>query len=138
MFHQRRSFYPFILALLTLLLAALMMKTLVKPSSPASSVSETVPVTEADYRQQSHDVIAPFVSAYQSAPTDIAKLVAVEDALSALTDLIVIPSFKEVHFNLAVSLSLIRDGLRSADTSLQTSGYTKLTNLISTYPWLMQ
>ncbi len=138
MFHQRRSFYPFILALLTLLLAALMMKTLVKPPSPSSSISETVPVTEADYRQQSHDIIAPFVLAYQSASTDIAKLVAVEDALSALSNLIVTPSFKDVHFNLAVSLSLIRDGLRSADTSLQTNGYTKLTTLISTYPWLTQ
>lgn len=140
MFHQKRSFYPLVIAILTLALGSLMFFTLSKSatkpsSSDRSTVSPTPSVTDADYRTASHNVVAPFLVAYEASATDGERLASVEDAISALMPLIVPVSYKDVHLGLAVSLTLMRDGLRGDSESLD-SGYAKLTGLISDEPWL--
>lgn len=133
--HHRTSFYPFVIALLTIGLGALMFVTLNR-SVPRAETEESAPaVTESDYRADSHAVIAPFLAAYQSAETDVARLVAVEDAMAALTRLTVPASYRDVHFGLAVSLTLMRDGLRGEEGALEI-GYAKLMRLVGDYPWL--
>lgn len=135
--HHRTSFYPFVIALLTIGLGALMFVTLTR-SVPSSAPETSAPaVTESDYRTQSHAVVAPFLAAYQSADTDVAKLVAVEDALASLTDLTVPAAYRDVHLGLAVSLALMRDGLRGEEDALE-SGYAKLMRLVGDYPWLAE
>lgn len=137
MFHHKRSFYPFAIALLTLALGGLMYLTLTK-SAPSAGPATQPAVTESDYRSEAHSVIAPFLTAYQGAATDVAKLVAVEDAVNGLMPLIVPASFKDLHFGLAVSLTLMRDGLRGEDPATVASGYAKLMQLVGDYPWLAE
>ncbi len=135
--HHRTSFYPFVIALLTIGLGALMFVTLTR-SVPTPGSGESVPaVTESDYRADSRAVIAPFLAAYQSADSDVAKLVAAEDAMAALTRLTIPASYRDVHFGLAVSLTLMRDGLRGEEGALE-SGYAKLMRLVGDYPWLAE
>lgn len=137
MFHHKRSFYPFAIAVLTLLLGGLMYLTLAKSAPSAPSAAQPA-VTEADYRSDANAVIAPFLNAYQQAGTDVAKLVAVENAVNGLMPLIVPAPFKDAHFGLAVSLTLMRDGLRGEDAAAVESGYAKLMKLVGDYPWLAE
>lgn len=135
--HRRTSFYPLVIALVTLALCIFMYATLSESDRKAAEEPVVPAVTESDYRAQSRAVIAPFLAAYQSAPTDIAKLVAVEDALADLMDLTVPVAYKDVHFTLAVSLTLMRDGLRGEEGSLE-NGFAKLTEVVRDYPWLAE
>lgn len=141
LFHQRRSFYPLAIAILTLALGSLMFYTLSSSTSPTglkslgNQVSTTPAVTDADYRTNAHAVIAPFLSSYNAASNDGIKLAAVEDALAALMPITVTASYKDVHLGLAVSLSLMRDGLRGEAGSLD-AGYAKLTKIVASEPWL--
>lgn len=133
-FHQRRSFYPLAIAALTLALGGLMFLTLNRVAPP-SSASPTPSVTDDQYRSASHGVIAPFLSAYASADTDVKKLVAVEDALNGIMPLVVPTAYKDAHLGLAVSLTLMRDGLRG-EAGATEKGYAKLQRLVVDYPWL--
>ena len=148
MFHQRRSFYPLVIAILTLALGVLMFYTLsqsaINPSglkslgnqgNQASQVSPTPAVTDAEYRTNAHAVIAPFLVSYAAATNDGIKLGLVEDALAALMPITVTASQKDVHLALAVSLTLMRDGLRGEEGSLET-GYAKLTKVAAAESWL--
>lgn len=145
MFHQRRSFYPLVIAILTLALGLLMFFALSQstqsPTGPkslgnsASQVSTTPAVTDADYRTNVRAVIAPFLVSYAVATNDGIKLGLVEDALAALMPITVTASHKDVHLGLAVSLSLMRDGLRGEAGSLET-GYAKLTKIVASESWL--
>lgn len=148
MFHQRRSFYPLVIAILTLALGLLMFYTLgrsaINPSglkslgnqgNQTSQVSPTPAVTDAEYRTNAHAVIAPFLMAYGAASNDGVRLGLVEDALAALMPITVTVSYKDVHLGLAVSLSLMRDGLRGEEGSLAT-GYAKLTKIAAAESWL--
>lgn len=134
-FHQRRSYYPLVIALLTLGLGLLMYmtlhKTAVEPPPPAPAV------TESDYRAEVYGVVAPFLATYQAADTDVKKQVAVEVALQNLTDLIVPASHRDVHLSLAVSLALMRDGLNGEAGALD-NGYGKLTKTVADNPWLAE
>ena len=139
--HKRRSFYPLAVALLTLALGALMFFTLGRsagfPSAEnrGAQVPAAPAVTDAEYRERSHDVIAPFLVAYGAATGDAEKVVAVENAISALLSLTVPATYKDVHLGLAVSLTLMRDGLRGEEGSLD-AGYAKLTKIVASEPWL--
>lgn len=142
--HQRRSFYPLAIALLTLALGSLMFYTLdarlpllqkERAGVRSSDVSPTPAVTDADYRTNAHAVIAPFLSSYAAAADDGARLAAVEDALAALMPITVTASYKDIHLGLAVSLSLMRDGLRGEAGSLD-AGYAKITKIVASEPWL--
>ena len=139
MFHQKRSFYPLAIAVLTLGLGSLMFLTLnrtsVAPSADPTAVSPTPAVTDAEYRAQAHDVIAPFRVAYASADSDGSRLAAVEDALSALVRIVVPGSYKDVHLGLAVSLTQIREGLRG-DASALAAGNDRLNGIVANEPWL--
>jgi len=137
--HRRTSFYPFVvaIAIATIGLVVLMSVTL-NGSAPGSFEDPVPPVaTESDYRARSHAVVAPFLDAYQSAPSDIARLVAVEDALDAIMGLTVPVMYKDLHLGLAVSLALMRDGLRGEAGSLE-NGFAKLMQLVGDYPWLAE
>jgi len=146
MFHQRRSFYPLVIAILTLALGSLMFFTLSQSTRlpllqneragvRSSDVSATPAVTDADYRTNAHAVIAPFLVSYASASNDGIRLGLVEDALAALMPITVTASYKDVHLGLAVSLSLMRDGLRGEQGSLET-GYARLTKIVTAESWL--
>lgn len=134
-FHQRRSYYPLVIALLTLGLGALMYltlhKTVVEPPPP------TPAVTERDYRAEAHGVIVPLLAAYQAADTDVKKQVAVEVALQNLTEIIVPAAYRDIHLSLAVSLALMRDGLNGEAGALE-SGYGKLTKTVADNSWLAE
>lgn len=133
MFHQRRSFYPLVLALLSLALGGLMFLTLSRPASVAPPAQPSV--TDDQYRAEAHDVIAPFLSAYAAADTDVKRLVAVEDALSGVMPLLVPTAYKDLHLGLAVSLTLMRDGLRGEEGAAE-NGEAKLQAIVADYPWL--
>ena len=139
LFHKRRSFYPLVIALMTLTLGLLMFFALSRSGAPfandRTAVSPTPAVTDADYRTNAHAVIAPFLLAYDATANDGVRLAAVEDALAALMPITVTASYKDVHLGLAVSLSQMRDGLRGEAGSLDT-GYAKLKGIVASEPWL--
>ncbi len=135
MFHQRRSFYPLAIAILTLALGGLMFVTLNRavPSSVPSAAQASV--TDDQYRESAHAVIAPYVEAYRAASTDIQRLVATEDAINAIMPLIVPTAYKDLHLGIAVALTLTRDGLRG-EAGAAENGHAKLMKLVADYPWL--
>jgi hypothetical protein len=134
-FHRKRtSFYQFVILALTAALGGLMFATLRGTVSDVSSPA-VPPVTEADYRAGSRAVVAPFLEAYASAETDVARLVAVEDALAAMAGVTVPASYRDAHLGLAVSLALLRDGLRG-DAAALADGNARLAALIGNYPWM--
>jgi hypothetical protein len=138
MFNRHRtSFYPLLIALATLGLGAFMLAGMTGTNHPSADEPAAPAMTESDYRADASRVIGPVLQAYDAAPTDIAKLVAVEDGLNGLMKLTVPAAYKDVHLGLAVSLTLMRDGLRGEEGSLD-SGYAKLMELVGDYPWLAE
>lgn len=133
MFHRRRSLYPVAILALTVAIGGLMYATLNRPAS-APTVS-TPAVTDDQYRTNARAAVVPFLANYAAADTDIKKLVATEDALSGVMSLVVPVAYKDLHLGLAVSLTLMRDGLRG-EAGAEEKGYAKLLKLVGDYPWL--
>ncbi len=132
-FHRRRSFYPVAIVLLTVAIGGLMYATLNRPASAPSASAPAV--TDDEYRTNARAVVVPFLANYAAADTDIKKLVAAEDALSGIMPLVVPVAYKDLHLGLAVSLTLMRDGLRG-EAGSEEKGYAKFLKLVGDYPWL--
>jgi len=143
MFHRHRSFFPLILALLTILLIVLMVwklqsKEVKVPNSSYVVVTEEIsadPITPAEYEKQLTDVMSEFFQKYDTADQNFIRVIAVDESLSALLDLKVPVQYKDLHLAMAVNLNLVRRGLTNEPDRLE-EGLNNLKTLRQEYPWL--
>jgi predicted metal-binding membrane protein len=139
---HRTSLYPLVIAGLTVGLVVLMAATLprntpLQPSRAEVSTVYTGP-TDAQYEAQVTAVIGVFHRAYATATTSEAKLTTVETALHSVLGLTVPVRYKDLHYGLAVSLTLMRDGLTQGNVVEQDSGWEKYQTFTAAYPWLLK
>lgn len=140
MFHRHRSFFPLVLALLTILLVVLMIWKLQPPaagapSSPATEEISADPVTPAEYETHLADLLGKFFQKYDAADQDFIRVIIADETLSALLDLKVPAQYKELHLAVAVNLNLIQRGLTDEPARLN-EGLSNLQSLRQAYSWL--
>lgn len=112
-FHHRTSFFPLILAFLTLALGLLMFYAFTGRSfTQTSSFKEASPISTQEYNKELSELMGPFVSEYLQKPDDMARLVLVEQTLQKLLSLRVPVEAKETHLSLAVELNQMTQALR--------------------------
>ncbi|MBI5370067.1 hypothetical protein HZA85_02690 [Candidatus Uhrbacteria bacterium] len=113
MFHKRTSFFPLVLALLTLALVVLMIFAFASRGSvsktpvPASSK----PVSAEQYDQELSALTTEFTAVYQAAVDSQTKLSLVQKTLAQLLAMTVPAAEKEKHLALAVELSQMQQAL---------------------------
>lgn len=113
MFHPKHhSFFPFVLAILTFGLLVFMYFSFTSIKVETKSVQqEVVPVSSQEYQTELEKINDEFVVSYETAETEMAKLVLVEKTLSKLLSLRVPAEFKDKHLELAVLLNQIQTAL---------------------------
>jgi hypothetical protein len=113
LFHKRHSFFPLILALLTLGLILLMFYAFTGKQPASTSVSQEVtPISSQEYQKEFTTLITSFVEQYPQKEDDLSRLVLVEQTLSFLLSLRVPTEAKEQHLNMAVELNQMQQALR--------------------------
>ena len=113
MFHHRRSLFPLLLALLTLVLVIFMFYAFTGRSLKRSNVvGEPSPVSAQQYQTELHELTSTFVEQYEGEANDLARLVLVETTLQKLLSLRVPTEQKDRHLALAVELNQMQQALR--------------------------
>lgn len=113
-FHQRHSFFPLVLGLLTLGLIVLMFYAFAgrRPSETTPPV-QLNPVTTQEYEQSIQSLMSTFVVTYDESTDDLSRLVLVEQTLQQLLALRVPAEDKQTHLELAVGLNQMQQALRA-------------------------
>jgi hypothetical protein len=137
MFYHHRSFFPAVLALLTLALVGLMFWKLPGDPEPTSAPTPALQpaVTDESYRASAAAIMSEFFVEYAKADQDFLRLLRVEKTLNELLDLKVTEGYKKIHLDLVVALNQMRNGLRGEAAALQV-GQAALDELIKDNPWL--
>ncbi len=113
MFHKRHSFFPLVLALLTLGLIVFMFYAFTgKQSVSVRQTSEVPPVSSQEYEKELSTLTKSFVEQYPQKEDELSRLVLVEQTLQSLLSLRVPVEAKEMHLNLAVELNQMQQALR--------------------------
>ena len=103
-----------------------------RPSAPAEA--PVAPSSEA-YRASVKGILDGFDGAYASSSSDLAKLAAVEQALSRLLALTVPGEERGIHLAAATALNQMAQGLRGASGALE-RGTKALEAARAGAPWL--
>lgn len=113
MFHRRTSFFPLILALLTLVLGLLMFYAFTGRSIiEQAAVTVVTPVSSQEYNNELKTLMQSFIVDYPQKYDDISRLVLIEQTLQKLLSLRVPAESKETHLNLAVELNQMQQALK--------------------------
>jgi len=131
--HRHPTFFPIILLFLTGGLVYFMFFSFT--SKPITLSPGMTVVDENAYRQSVKDIIISLFKSFGSAAGDMARLVLVENAANALLGVTVPASYKEMHFDLIVSLNQMREGLRGSKGQME-KGNAELARILSENPWL--
>ncbi len=131
MIHHRHSFFPLVLAGLTLALIIFMFYSFTgwQPST-STMVPEQMPVSPAEYEQSLTQVTRAFVESYPGQSDDLARLVLVEKTMQQLLNLRVPAEQKELHLSLVIELNQIQQALRERNGEAQ-AAFEKFVDLIS-------
>lgn len=132
MLRHRHSFFPLILALLTLALVIFMFYAFTgRIAQSPSARGERPPVSSAEYKESMEGVMAVFVDAYGKQEDELARLVLTEKTLSQLLSLRVPVESKERHLALAVDLNRLVQALKQRDGEEATAAYTEIVKYVS-------
>ncbi len=113
MFHKRHSFFPLMLAVLTLGLIVLMFYAFTqRQATPHRVAQEATPVSAQEYNQELSTLTKSFIEQYSLKEDDLSRLVLVEQTLQSLLSLRVPVEAKEMHLNIAVDLNQMQQALR--------------------------
>lgn len=127
---------------LTIGLVVLMAATLPRNTPPQPSRAEASTVytgpTDAEYEAQAAAVVGAFHRSYTTATTSDAKRTTAETALNGMLGLTVPVRYKDLHYGLAVSFTLMRDGLTQNNVVEVDSGWEKYQTFTAAYPWLLK
>lgn len=113
-FHQRHSFFPLVLGLLTLGLIVLMFYAFAgRHPSETTPSTQPNPVSAQEYEQSLQALMSTFVVTYDESTDDLSRLVLVEQTLANLLALRVPAEDKQTHLELAVGLNQMQQALRA-------------------------
>ena len=122
LFHQRHSFFPLVLAGLTIVLVVFMFYAFTGQISPnVVIIPEAPPVSDAEYQDELTAVMSVFIENYQHQTDNLTRLVLVEQTLEKLLTIRVPADRKEVHLSLAVELNQMQQALRERSGEEQTA-----------------
>lgn len=130
MLHHRHSFFPVILAVITLALLLFVVYT-VKPSSPQDQGPD--PIT---YQEQTNKLVTQLIEDLEHAQQDTQKEQLIVQAQQTLLDVHVPSAFRQTHLALAVSFVRLKEGLLSGALAYE-QALSSLNQLIDETPWLM-
>ncbi|TAK03241.1 hypothetical protein EPO34_04190 [Patescibacteria group bacterium] len=132
MFHHR-SWFPAVVAILTLALGLTVSFSLYPRPTPPSPAPAAV--SSESYRASVKGVLDGFDGAYATSSSDLAKLAAVEQALASLLALTVPGEERGLHLAVATALNQMAQGLRGAPGALE-RGTKALEAARAGAPWL--
>ncbi len=137
---HRSSLYPLLIAGLTCGLVVLMAVTLPKSAPGSRQVVQpevyTGP-TEAEYESIASVITTTFDGSYSITASTEIRVKALEKVLHDLLALTVPPRYKDLHYGLVVSFTLMRDGLRQSDAAIFEKGWASYQAFTTAYPWLL-
>lgn len=135
-FH-RHSFFPFVVILLSLVLAGLIYWSVQNPPSEIQTIirQEVESIDQDAYRDDLSSIVKTFNERMDASQDDLEKLLATRMALAGLLELRVPAEFKDLHLTLAVALSQIQDALESDDRNID-EPLVKIAQLVASYSWL--
>ncbi len=114
MFHQRHSFFPLVLAGLTLVLIIFMFYAFTEQGrEPVSVMREPSPVSAQAYEKQWQQITQAFEEMYPNQSDDLARLVLTEQTIRELLELRVPAQQKDFHLSLVIELNQIAQALRA-------------------------
>lgn len=137
---HHRSWFPFVVAALTVSLVFLIAWTLGgKPPAPSSTTgtpqTSALPVTDSGYKSSASAITSGLLERLDAAPDDATRERLVSSALNGLLALIVPADLKDVHLQLAESLNLLEQGF-AGDAAAAASGRSQLESILADNPWL--
>jgi len=134
--NPRHSFFPLVVAALTVLLAGLVYGSVQTPSPTPGSAQPVVELVDAQaYRDSLIHIVRTFDERLTLAQDDQGKRLAAQTALSNLLALRVPAQFQDLHLALAVALSTMENALASGDQTID-EALAQIAGLEETYPWL--
>lgn len=95
---------------------------------------EPVLVSKEDYKNSVKDIMSFYWFSFENLDQQ-EKLKSVEGAREKILNLAVPAEFKDLHLSLAISLDLIRQGLKGDSAALE-RGESQLKNLAQKHDWL--
>ncbi len=134
MIKRHHVLFPLILVFLTFILATAIGLFVSPRATRAPMEGGASPVTEAGYRKEAREVLAP-VLASQDGSGAPSSADAVSQAYESLLALSVPTAYKEVHMGLVTSLYLLRDGL-AGNEEARTTGAARFSALLQDNSWL--
>ncbi|MBM5789996.1 hypothetical protein FJZ23_02850 [Candidatus Parcubacteria bacterium] len=131
MLHKRHSFFPFVLALLTLALVILMFYAFTgREPAPAERAVEPSPVSASRYEGSLVSLMDAFIGAYDAQPDDASRLALTEQALADLLSLRVPADEKDRHLALAVGLNRLEQALRARDAEETQAAFDEIASTL--------
>lgn len=119
LFHKRTSFFPFLVALLSLGLLVFMFYAFsYKSGSFSSKPSPVVAISSDEYRASVKELASAFDQKMADASDVMTQRVVVEQTLTALLALRVPVEYQSTHLQLALALNSMKDGLASQNVSI--------------------
>jgi hypothetical protein len=111
-FHKRHSFFPLVLAMLTLGLFVLMFYAFTGKQTINRVAQETTLVSSQAYQKELGSLTDSFIKQYPKKEDDLSRLVLIEQTLASILSLRVPAEAKELHLNLAIELNQMQQALR--------------------------
>ncbi len=128
--HHRHSFFPVVIALLTLILLVFMFLTFRKNSTSSIGHGQTVsPVSEQEYQTSLHTLMKKFTDGFPALNSQSARLSSVEGTLTSLLAFRVPFSQKDLHLSLAVQLNQMKDALHANDLTNVKASFEEIVKL---------
>ncbi len=140
MLHKRLSFFPLILAFLTLGLILLMFYSFSFADRGASApiVEEVVtPVNSDEYQQSVSGIVTGFQADFADAEDNLKQIFVTEKTLAKILALKVPTEFQSAHLGLAMSLNNIVSGLRGEERDA-TEGLAALELVLAEHSWIIE
>ncbi|MEK7615176.1 MAG: hypothetical protein AAB431_02220 [Patescibacteria group bacterium] len=134
--HHRHSFFPLILALLTIALLAFMFFTFTNREGNAPIREDVVaPVSEPDYQKNLQTLTKKFIDGYTQTEDQAKRLTLAEQTLSSLLTMRVPASFKDLHLELAVQMNQLKENLQPGAAGAKES-FDQFVRTTKTQSWL--
>lgn len=130
MIHHKHSFYPVVVASVTLALLLFMVYA-IRPSAPASGTDPLL------YQTHARTIVVTLVDDLAQTTEAIERLRTVESAFDEVLALTVPKEFQSLQLELAFALNLMKEGVLE-DTRQYDKGYEALEALMASHAWLTQ
>ena len=134
---HKHNWFPGVTLLLSLILVALIIFSMMTATPAVKKTVETVPaVSESAYQAEMQKTVQTFLTSFSGATSDTERTAAVQSALDALLRMRVPADDKDLHLELAISLQNMKerlvagkdasDGLAQFKTSAASSSWLHL------------